>query len=131
VAGLGIHPDEPARLLDDPVHRRQTQPRPFAGRFRGEERLEDVRLRAGVHSSTRVRHGEHDVAAGLGGRVGLQVSLVHVHVGRFDGQPATSGHRVARVDRQVHDDLLELAGVDDRHAQIGSEESGELNVLSD
>ena len=41
----------------------------------------------------------------------LSVLLVEVDVGGRDGQLAALGHGVAGVDRQVHDDLLDLAGV--------------------
>ena len=40
-------------------------------------------------------------------------------------------HRVARVDREVHQDLLELAGVRPGVAQAGREHRAELDVLAD
>src|SRR2546425_1873815 len=42
--GLGIHPDEPAGLLHDPVHRGEAQTRSLARLFGREERLEVVAL---------------------------------------------------------------------------------------
>src|SRR5947207_9295688 len=50
VAGLGIHPDESARLLHDPVHRRQAQPRALARLLGRKEWLEDAGLRLLVHA---------------------------------------------------------------------------------
>ena len=50
---------------------------------------------------------------------------------RLDGQLAAAGHGVAGVDGQVHDDLLDLAGVGLDRPRPGSSDGGQLDVLAD
>ena len=119
---LGIHGDEPARLLHDPVHGGEPQPGSFAGFLCREKRLEDAGLGLLVHADARIRHGQHDVPTR---------ARFHHHVGRLDGQPPSPRHRVAGVDRQIDDDLLELPGIRLHSAQVGGEWHGEVNVRSD
>ena len=40
-------------------------------------------------------------------------------------------HRIARVDDEVHHDLLELAGIDDDRAEVGAGLDAQLDVLAD
>src|SRR5256885_7160384 len=95
------------------------------------ERLEDPGLGLLVHADSRIGQREHDVAARAGGRVTADVGLVHVHVGRLDGQAPPGRHCVAGVHREVDDDLLDLAGVGFHHSQIAGKHRGQLDVLSD
>jgi hypothetical protein len=60
----------------------------------------------------------------------LRVGAVQLHVGGLDRELAAPRHGVARVDRQVHDHLVELAGVA-HHAADGPEHDAELHVLAD
>ena len=46
------------------------------------------------------------------------VVRVQLDVGGLDGQLAALRHRVAGVDRQVHDDLLDLAGIGFDRAEL-------------
>ena len=57
------------------------------------------------------RHGEHHVGAGRDVVVGAGVLVVELDVRGLDGQLAALRHGVARVDGEVHDDLLDLARV--------------------
>jgi hypothetical protein len=56
--------------------------------------------------------------------------FVEADIGRFDGQVACFGHRVARVDRQVQDGVLELICVGKSGPKIGSQEACELDMLA-
>jgi hypothetical protein len=85
-------------LGDDCVDGREPQAGPLAQPLRREEGVECASHRLVVHSCSRVRHGELDVAPS-GRRAG------DAHADRHS--PAV-GHRVARVDDEVHDDLFEL-----------------------
>ena len=118
-------------LSHHPVDHREPEPGALPGLLRGEEWLEDARLggrvhpHAGVHDSQdRVRTGRQ----GLGpvGRGRLDLDAVGL-----DTQGAAARHGVARVHRQVHQDLLELArvGVDVPGPRSQSEE--QLDVLAD
>ena len=37
--------------------------------------------------------------------------LIEFHVGGLNGESASMRHRVARIYGQIHDDLLDLAGI--------------------
>ena len=52
-------------------------------------------------------------------------------VGRLDGEPAAVGHRVPRVDHQVHDHLLELARVGVHRAELRLQRRHQRDVLAD
>ncbi len=67
--------------------------------------------------------GTRDVAPGVG--------LVELHVRGLDGEPAALRHRVARVDDQVDDHLLELAGVRLHAVQARRRHHRQLDVLAD
>jgi len=63
--------------------------------------------------------------------VRFHVRRIEIHVGRLYRQPTTAGHRVARIDGEVHDHLLELAGIDAHRTRISGKCATELNVLSE
>src|SRR2546425_735978 len=128
---LRIQPDVAAALLHDAVHRREPEPRALALFLRGEERLEDPRLRGGVHADARVRDGEHYVGAGSHGPVLERVALVELGVCRFDRELAAPRHRVAGVHDQVHDHLLQLARVGPDGPQVGRQRGLERHVRPD
>ena len=50
---------------------------------------------------------------------------------RLDREPPAFGHGVTRVDRQVHEDLLDLPGVRLDAAQAGLQGRRQLDVLPD
>src|SRR3989454_791412 len=60
VAGFAVHPDVAVALFHDAVHRSETEPGSFALLLGGEEGLEDVALRLGVHAGARVGNGRSE-----------------------------------------------------------------------
>ena len=96
-------------MLDDAVDGGEAEAGALSDFLGGEERLENVRERLRGHAGAGVGHGEHDVATGLGARMFAAVELVELAIACFDLQLAAVGHGVARVDGEVHDDLLDLA----------------------
>ena len=128
---LAVDPHAAAALLDDPVDRREAEARAVPERLRGEERLEDVRERLGVHADAGVADGEHHVRADDGVGVLGDVLLVELDVRRVDREQPAVGHRVARVDGEVHEDLLELVRVGEHGIQGRRERRDELDVLAD
>ncbi len=57
--------------------------------------------------------------AGAGAVVPRRVFIADEDVRRLDRQRPTPRHGVAGVDGQVHDDLLDLPGIDEHGAQLG------------
>ena len=128
---LGVHPNEAPRLLHDPVHGGEAEPRALARLLGGEERLEDPRLCRLVHADAGVAHGEHHELADWGGRTLPGVVRVVRHVGGLDRKLAPRGHGVARVHRQVHEHLLELPDVGPHRAHAGVEHRDQVHILPD
>ena len=70
----------PAALLDDAIHRRQTQPRalPF---FLGREKwLEDMRLRFCIHAGAVVADRHLDIRTRLHQRMAGGIGLVEINI---------------------------------------------------
>src|SRR5205807_4789269 len=65
VPRFAIDVDVPVVLFDDAVGHGEAEARAFAQLFGREERLEDARLRLGVHACAGVAHFDLDVATGL------------------------------------------------------------------
>jgi hypothetical protein len=129
-AGRAVDLDAAAALRDDAVHRREPEPRALAEALRGEERLEDTGARRGVHARSRVGDRELDVAARRDARGGGPARR-ELDLPRRDHEAPAVGHRVARVHREVHEHLLELAGIRERLREAGREVELERDVLAD
>ena len=57
--------------------------------------------------------------------------VVAAHAVRRDPEAAAAGHRVAGVERQVQEDLLELAPVGERRRQPAAELEREVDLLAE
>ena len=125
-----VRPDVPVRLLHDAVHRREPEPASLPHRLGGEERLEDPLQSLGIHSRAGVGHGDADVVAGPDLDAGVRHSELAVEPfpGGGDGQPTTRCHGIAGVEREVEQDLLQLALVGEYQPGIGREVEGHLAV---
>ena len=67
-----------------------------------------------------IRHLDHHVVALQDHRpVAVQI-LLEVHVARGDADLAAPRHRVAGIDDEVHDHLLDLALVDPDRREVGA-----------
>ena len=86
-----------------------------------------------VHADAGVAHAEGDQrSAGAAGASGIAPrGPAPRHVGRGEGERAAGRHRVARVDAEVGDHLLQLPRVGDHLAQRGVEIEPELDPLAD
>ena len=121
----------PAVLRDGPVDHRQAESGAAAAALGREERLEDVRPDVLRHARSGVGHGEHDVVAGLHAVVGLHVLFVQPDVGRLNRQLAAVWHGVPGVDREVHQNLFTLAGIEAHESQTGGYHRLQIDVLAD
>ena len=107
---LALDGDEPTALL----HHGEDGGEPEAGAvlrtLGGEERLEGARQHFRVHARAGVLDHHRDMWSGAHAvALGIRLfDLEHVH---RDPQAPTAGHGIARIDRQVHDDLFELTRV--------------------
>src|SRR5215469_2120491 len=111
LSGLAVNPDITAALFHDSVDGRKSKPSAAAALFSGEKRFENVRHSLLVHAHTGIGNGEHHVPTGFYRGVLYGIACIEVGVTGFDDKASALRHRVARVDHQVHDDLLDLRGV--------------------
>ena len=128
---LAVHPDEPTALLDDPVHRGQAKPGALPQFLGGEERLEDPGPRLISHPDAGVAHRQQREPTRHGRPVGSRIELPQLDRRGLQGQLAALRHGIPGVDRKVHDDLLELAGVDLDCGRRLAQHRNQLHVLAD
>ena len=74
---------------------------------------------------------EHHVVAGRHADVAAHAVRAEFHIGGFDFEPSAARHGVARVDGEVHEDLIHLAGVDVDVGEIGRQARHQLHVFTD
>ena len=70
-----------------------------------------MRLGLRIHSDAGVRNREQHVSSGLYDRMRGFVRAVEIFIRCFNKKFSAFGHRVARVHREIHDDLLDLTYV--------------------
>ncbi len=131
LADFAVHPDAAPALFDDAVDRGEAEPRTSSQVLGGEERLEDPRPRRLVHPDARVADRQHHVRPGLHRCMPVGVRLIEHHVPCLDGQRTAVGHGVPGVDREVHDDLLHLAGIGSDAALVVGRSHNQPDVLAD
>ncbi len=104
---------------------RQTESRSLAQGFGGEERLEDVGQNMGGNAVPRVAHDEfHQLT--LGKLLASHTSaLAKAH---FNMQMTTLAHRVTRIDRQVHQHLIEVPRIHQHRARPVRDLRGQLHT---
>ena len=117
-------------MLDDAVDHGKAEPGTLRS-FGAEERFEDAALGFGVHSYPGVADGEHYIFARLGRRMRASIAFVERDIRSFNGELAAARHRIAGIDRQVHDDLLDLARISLGRAQVGSRHHHQFDILAD
>src|SRR6185503_10385986 len=108
-------------LLDDAVYRREPEACALPLCLRREERLERAAARVGIHADARVVHGKRDVVATRNRRFADREWAIELCNARRYAQRAAAGHRIARIDGQVDEHLLELAFVRDDRAGLSLE----------
>ena len=100
--------DEAAGLLDDAVDGGKTEPRALTELLGRKERLEDLLHDLGRHTGAGVLDLDLHVVGGRHAGIAQPGRFGLGHIARADGDRAAIGHRVARIDHEVHHHLLEL-----------------------
>src|SRR6185369_18160 len=112
------------------VNRRESQPSPLAYRLGSKKRLEDVGQGLGFDADPCVANRQLNVPAWLHLNLRLNLGLLQLNVVRLQREPATIGHCVARIQSQIHYDLLDLTRIRLDPSQIFPLHNGELDSLS-
>ena len=120
-----------ARLAGETIDHRQTQAGALSDRLGGEERVEGLGQGLGRHAGAVVRDAHHHVLAGSDIGVHGRVTRVELTRRRLHADHAAARHRVARVDGQVEQGVLDLVAVGLDGRQSGLQQQFELDVLAD
>src|ERR1700722_14143166 len=85
-----VNPNEAFVLLNNAIHSRQSEPRPFSRRLGGVERFKNVWQVFPRDPRAIVGYGDQSIAAfGNGGWLTLNVVFVKLHVRSFDADMAS------------------------------------------
>ncbi len=109
----------PARLLDEAVDHGESEPRPGTEGLGRVERLEYAAERDWRDPGAGVRDCDHDVLPGCDVVVPGCVHLVEDDVVELDREPPSGRHRIARVEHEVEQTVLELMRIDERGPDVG------------
>ena len=120
-----------ARLLDETIHLAQAETGAVSGVLRREERVERPGERIGTHADARVGDRQRYVLAGHDFDLAGGVALVERGVGCLDGQLSAVGHRVARIDGEIEDGVLQLVRVDARAPEPAGQNDLDGDLLAD
>ena len=117
-------------LLDDAIHHREPQPRPLPLGLGREEWLEDPEPGLVIHADAGVGQRQDQAGARQDTSDPSHRVLVEDSVQGRDDEPSAVRHGVARVHSQVHQHLLDLAGI---HFDTpgGARHRVDLDVLAD
>ena len=109
-AGLRVEPDVPAGLAHDAVAPwRARAPCPCRPSLVVKNGSKTCCARLAVHALPGVAHREHDVGRPAAtSKCSTAYGSSKIDVAGRDRDGAAAGHRVARVDHEVHEDLVEL-----------------------
>ena len=86
---------------------------------------------ADVHPRAIVGHDEDDVLSRIRDRMRHRRGLGELHALRVDRESRRRRHRVARIDRQVQQDLLHLSRVDAHGCEVLAERHPDRDILAD
>jgi len=112
-------------LLNQAVHRRKPEPNTLADFFRCEKRLENPRFCGFVHTDAIIGHEKLDEIS-----VTQRFTRCCCRRTRLDTHMPTFGHRVARIQYEIHQDLLECCAVSLRTSSIRMHFAHEFHTLA-
>ena len=102
-----LDPERAAGLLGEAIDGAQTETGSFADQLGGEERLDDLADDVGWNAAAGVFDGDDDIVARREiDENGIDGAVVGPH-----GNRAPCRHGIARVEHQVHERQLRLAGI--------------------
>src|SRR5262247_3109780 len=114
--------DMSTALGNDAVYRRESEPRAAVGVFRREERLEDSGACLVAHADARIAELEHDVAPRWQNGIRRR-DRSDLGISRRDAKRSAFRHRIAGVEREVEQHLLQLTGIRANGPNAGIERS--------
>ena len=128
-ARLALHIDGSAVLFYDAINRGQAQAGSPPALLGGEERFKYVLPRLVGHAGAVVADGQQHGGTAQHLRLSNARDFRRFHVGCANAQPAAARHGIARVGRQVDEDLAHLVRIRLHQPQRGPESRDHLDIL--
>jgi hypothetical protein len=128
---LGLDFHHPAGLRCNPVDGGHAEARALAWFLGGEERLEQASFDFRGHAGPRVDDLENYVRSRPRVGVRLRIALIEFDIGSLDRQLTACRHRISCIDREIHDDLLDLATIGFDFRQLGLENERDCDIRTD
>ena len=119
-----------AGLLDDAIDHRQAKPGALADLLGREERLENLVHNVGGNAGAGVLHLDGDIVGGHQRRFAEARAFGRGDVLRAQGDLAAVGHGVARIDDEIHHNLLELVDVRLHQPQVAPVLQVQIDLLA-
>ena len=120
-----------AGLFDDPVDRRESKAGALADFFGGEKRLEDLLYNVGWNAGPGVADFNQNIIGSGHAFVCEVFAFRGRNIGRAQGELSAVRHGIAGVDREVHNDLLELRNIDLHRPQVAAVNGFQHHLLAD
>ena len=124
---LAVHIHKPAMAFHEPHRGRETQPGSLPHPFSGEEGVKNPVDHVGGNPGAGIQDGQHHIGAGFGVRLPPQVMFVKEQIARLNLEPPAIRHRIAGVDAQVQQHLIELGRITDDGPEVIWEVRPDLN----
>src|SRR6476469_2994174 len=108
---FAVNPDVASTLLHDAVNRGQAKSCSLAHLFGCEKWLENPAASGLVHADTIVTDRQQHVAVRVHSGMLTNKTFIEIEHTRFNDELAASRHGIARIHRQIQDDLVDLSGI--------------------
>ena len=109
----------------------QPQSGALPGLLRCEKGLEDPKPGRLIHARSRIGDRQHHISSRTNAREGEDICFGELGNRRQNGERASCWHGIARIDNQVHNHLLELAGIGLDAPRKGTQPSRQANIFPD
>ena len=116
-------------LTDDAIHGGQTEAGALTDILGGEKRLIYMREDRGVHAPAVVGDGKTEEVSAAGIGMPAPVVFGERDSSQANADGARAGDRIAGVDDEIHDNLLEIGGIGENARQIFGAVTLKLDVL--
>ena len=129
--GRALDFDPTSMLFEHAINGGQTHSGAFAGIFRREEWLKDSRDSRCIHPVTGIFHSQANMWTELRLRISRAITFVDFNPPGGKCEFPAIGHRVTRVESEVHDDLIDVAWVGKNRRQLWRKLHVERDVFAD
>ena len=130
--GTGLSMDfDPASVLFHEAVDRSEAEAGLAGAFGGKEGFEKASRYFRCHSATGVGHRQANISARAGTLILARMLFVNADSRRAQSDRTAFGHRLARIDQEVAEDLVDYSGVGHHQREVLPATLFDFNVVAE